>query len=101
MSSRVKANGRIQKLQLFNLGSAMSGAPIIMGMSQFAKPVQAGMTAPKIITSACMVVMLLKNCGSTHCRPGWKSSSRMTMAMAPPIKNMINENTRYIVPMSL
>ena len=28
------------------------------------------MTAPKIMTSACMVVIWLKNCGSTSCRPG-------------------------------
>ncbi len=29
------------------------------------------------------------------------SSARMTMAIAPPMKNMMQANTRYIVPMSL
>ena len=69
-SSNVKANGRIQNEKLFNRGSAISGAPIIIGISQFARPVNAGMTAPKIMTNACTVVMELKNWGSTTCRPG-------------------------------
>ena len=100
-SSSVKAKGRIQKLKLFRRGSAMSGAPTCNGTIQFASPVHAGMTAPKIIISACMVVMELKNCGSTNCRPGLNSSRRMTMAIAPPMKNMMQAKTRYIVPMSL
>ena len=100
-SSMVKANGSIQKLQLFMRGRAMSGAPIIMGMSQLAKPTVPGMTTPKIITRACRVVMELKNCGCTNCRPGSKSSALITIAMAPPTKNMISANIRYRVPMSL
>src|SRR5690606_33517738 len=100
-SSRVKANGRIQKLQLFMRGSAMSGAPIIIGSSQLAKPTVPGMTTPKIMTSACIVVMELKNCGSTHCMPGSISSRRMIMAMAPPMKNITSDNSMYSVPMSL
>ena len=99
--SSVKANGRIQKLRLFMRGSAMSGAPSCIGIIQLARPTNAGMTAPKIMTSACMVVISLKNPGSTNCSPGWKSSARMIMAMEPPMKNMIRLNTRYIVPMSL
>ncbi len=51
-SSRVNANGRIQKLKLFMRGSAMSGAPICSGIIQFASPTNAGMTAPKIMTRA-------------------------------------------------
>ena len=91
----------IQKLKLFMRGSAMSGAPICSGTIQLARPTNAGMTAPKIMTSACIVVMELKNIGSTSCRPGLNNSARITMAMAPPMKNMIRLNTRYIVPMSL
>ncbi len=94
LSSSVNANGRIQKLQLLRRGRAMSGAPIIIGIIQFAKPVQAGITAPKIMTSACMVVMELKNCGSTNCRPGENSSRRIIIAIAPPMKNIISENSR-------
>ncbi len=56
-SNSVKANGRIQKLKLFMRGKAMSGAPICSGTIQFARPTKAGMTAPKIMTSACMVVI--------------------------------------------
>ena len=86
ISSRVNANGMIQNDQLFMRGSAMSGAPIISGIIQLARPTKAGMTAPKIITKACVVVIWLKNSGLTNCRPGWNSSARMTMAMAPPMK---------------
>ena len=100
-SNKVKANGRIQKLKLFSRGSAISGAPTCIGIIQFASPVHAGITAPKIISSACMVVMELKNCGSTNCMPGLNSSRRMTMAMEPPMKNIRQAKTRYIVPMSL
>ena len=100
-SSRVKAKGMIQNDQLFMRGRAMSGAPIIIGISQLAKPTKAGITAPKIITSACMVVIWLKNCGLTICRPGSNSSARMISAMVPPMKNISSENSRYKVPMSL
>ena len=101
LSNIAKANGRIQKLQLFMRGSAMSGAPIIIGIIQLAKPTQAGITAPNTMISACMVVIWLKKSGSTSCRPGMNSSARMIMAMAPPVKNISSANTRYSVPMSL
>src|SRR5579862_5645236 len=55
--SNMKANGRIQKLRLFMRGSAMSGAPTCKGTIQFARPTNEGITAPKIMTSACMVVI--------------------------------------------
>ncbi|MOA34078.1 hypothetical protein D3C78_1554260 [compost metagenome] len=79
----------------------MSGAPIISGIIQLARPTKAGITAPNTITRPCMVVIWLKNSGWTICRPGWNSSARMTMAMLPPNRNMAKLNTRYIVPMSL
>ena len=69
-SSSVKAKGRIQKLRLFRRGSAMSGAPTCIGIIQFASPTHAGMTAPKIMMRACMVVRELKSCGSKNCSPG-------------------------------
>ena len=100
-SSRENANGRIQNDQLFMRGSAMSGAPIIIGISQLARPTKAGMTAPKIMTSACIVVISLKNSGCTNCMPGWNSSARMIIAIEPPTKNIISANIRYSVPMSL
>src|SRR5438876_7742513 len=77
-SSSVNANGRIQKLKLLRRGSAMSGAPICIGIIQFASPVHAGITAPKIMISACMVVMELKNCGS-------KRSEEHTSELQSPV----------------
>ncbi len=100
-TSIANANGRIQKLQLFMRGSAMSGAPIIIGIIQFPSPTQAGMIAPNTITRPCMVVIWLKNSGCTICRPGWNSSARMTSAKVPPTRNMQKLNQRYSVPISL
>ena len=82
-------------------GSAMSGAPICIGIIQFARPTVAGITAPNTMTSACMVVIWLKKAGFSSCRPGWNSSARIANANVPPIRNISSENTRYIVPMSL
>ncbi len=97
-----KANGSIQKLTSCSAAAAPCPArPPATGSCQLARPVHAGMTAPKIISSACMVVIELKNCGSTNCRPGLNSSVRMISAMKPPMKNISPANTRYIVPMSL
>ena len=48
-----KEGGRSQKLMLFIRGNAISGAPIISGISQFPKPpIRIGMTIKKIITKA-------------------------------------------------
>ncbi len=57
------ANGSSQNDQLLRRGSAMSGAPICSGTIQFAKPANAGMIMPKIITSAWTVVIWLKRTG--------------------------------------
>src|SRR5690606_17598747 len=57
IKSSVVANGRSQNDQLLSRGSAMSGAPIIIGISQFAKPANAGMIPPKIMISAWTVVI--------------------------------------------
>src|SRR5271157_869048 len=55
-SSRTAANGSSQKLQLFMRAKAMSGAPIISGTCQLAKPTAAGMIEPKIMISPCTVL---------------------------------------------
>src|SRR5690606_13096673 len=100
-TSNPKAAGSSQKLKLFMRGRAMSGAPIISGIIQLARPTKAGMMAPKTITRPCMVVIWLKNSGSTICRPGWKSSARITIAKKPPSRNMAKLNHMYMLPMSL
>ena len=59
-NSRINEGGTSQKLIFFMRGKAMSGAPIISGMSQFPNPpIIIGITIKKIITSACAVTTTL------------------------------------------
>lgn len=51
--SKNKDQGKNQKLKLFNLGKAISGAPIITGTIQLPKPpIKIGITKKNIIISA-------------------------------------------------
>jgi hypothetical protein len=79
----------------------MSAAPICSGTIQLAKPTKAGMIAPNTMIMPCIVVNWLNRPGLKNCNPGWNNSTRMNMARMPPIMNMVNENNRYSVPMSL
>ncbi len=81
--------------------NAMSAAPICIGIIQFAKPTNAGMIAPNTMIRPCIVVNWLNSSGLKYCRPGWNSSSRISNASVPPIRNIVNANIRYSVPMSL
>ena len=56
-SNNVAAKGKSQNDQLLSRGSAMSGAPIMSGIIQFANPAKAGMIIPNTITNACTVVI--------------------------------------------
>lgn len=59
-SKRRKEGGSSQKLMLFIRGNAMSGAPIIRGISQFPNPpIIIGITIKKIITKAWAVTITL------------------------------------------
>lgn len=59
-SNNKKEGGRSQKLILFIRGKAMSGAPIIRGISQLPKPpIIIGITIKKIITKAWAVTITL------------------------------------------
>ena len=98
---KLAAKGRIQKLQLFMRGSAISGAPIIKGTIQFASPTKAGMITRNTMIKPCMVVIWLKKAGCKNCRPGWNNSRRINIAMPPPINSMMKAKMRYIVPISL
>jgi len=52
--------GSSQNLMLFIRGKAMSGAPIIIGISQFPNPpIIIGMTMKKIMMKACAVTITL------------------------------------------
>lgn len=60
IKSKDKEGGKSQNLMLFIRGKAMSGAPIIIGTSQFPKPpIIIGITMKKIITNAWAVTMVL------------------------------------------
>jgi hypothetical protein len=60
LSNRVREGGRSQNLRLFIRGKAISGAPIIRGISQFPKPpIIIGITIKKIIIKACAVTITL------------------------------------------
>jgi hypothetical protein len=60
VSNRFKENGKSQKLKLFSLGNAISGAPIIIGTNQFPKPpINTGITIKKILIKACAVTETL------------------------------------------
>ncbi len=52
----IPAGGSSQKLQLFIRANAISGAPIMSGICQFANPTNAGMIAPNTMIRPCMVV---------------------------------------------
>ena len=48
---------------LFIRGRAISGAPIIIGISQLAKPTATGMMKPNNMIRPCMVVRVLNKLG--------------------------------------
>ena len=57
---RISESGSNQKLTLFILGKAMSGAPIIRGANQLPNPpIKAGITTKKIIMEAWLVIITL------------------------------------------
>jgi len=60
VNNKVNDGGSSQNLMLFIRGNAISGAPIIRGISQFPKPpIIIGITIKKIITKACAVTKTL------------------------------------------
>jgi len=62
VNNKINAGGNNQKLKLFSLGKAMSGAPNITGTIQLPKPpISIGITIKKIITNAWAVTTTLYN----------------------------------------
>jgi len=60
VNNKIKAGGNNQKLILFNLGKAISGAPIKRGTNQLPKPPKIiGITIKKIMIKACPVINTL------------------------------------------
>jgi hypothetical protein len=60
VNNSINDGGNNQKLMLFNLGNAISGAPINRGIIQLPyPPINAGITIKKIIINACAVTITL------------------------------------------
>lgn len=82
----INEGGTNQKLILFIRGKAISGAPIIRGISQFPKPpIIIGITMKNIMTRACAVTTVLYIWSSFRRDPGCASSARIITLMAVPI----------------
>ena len=59
-NNNIIAGGNNQNDILFNLGNAISGAPIINGTNQLPNPpINTGITIKNIITNACAVTITL------------------------------------------
>src|SRR5918998_2298190 len=95
------AIGSSQNDSALSRGNAMSGAPIISGMTKFARPANTGMMNRKIISDAWTLKRPLYVFGSTNCEPGAASSARTSIASRPPISMKKNDVTTYWIPMTL
>ena len=101
-TSRRNDGGISQNLIFFIRGNAMSGAPIIRGISQLPNPpIIIGITMKNIITRAWAVTMTLYIWSSWRREPGWASSVRIITLMAVPTIPAHAPNIKYRVPMSL
>lgn len=104
VTSNVNAGGSNQKLMLFNLGNAISGAPIINGTIQFPNPpIITGITIKNIIINACAVTITLYNCPSParNVCPGNDNSILIITLNAVPTIPLNAPNIIYNVPISL
>jgi len=103
-TSNVNEGGNNQKLMLFNLGNAMSGAPIKSGTIQFPNPpINIGITMKNIIINACAVTKTLYICPSPakNACPGSDNSIRIITLNAVPTIPANAPNIIYNVPISL
>jgi len=85
---RINEGGSNQKEILFNLGNAISTAPINKGTKKFPNPPTiAGITIKKIIKNACAVMIVLYNCASfaNICVPGAPNSILINKDKQVPI----------------
>src|SRR5690554_480194 len=93
-----------QKLILFNLGNAISGAPINKGTNQLPNPPSIkGITVKKIITKACAVITTLYTWvfSKKSTWPGVINSKRINNDKTLPQRPQNAPKNRYKVPMSL
>jgi hypothetical protein len=103
-NNKINEGGNNQKLKLFNLGNAISGAPINKGTSQLPKPpIIVGITIKKIITKAWAVTTTLYNwwLPLKIWFPGQPNSNLINTEKIVPINPAIKPKIRYKVPISL
>ena len=103
VSNNKSAGGNNQKLRLFNLGNAISTAPIIVGTNQLPKPpIRAGITIKKIRILSCAVSKTLYNCvlwfNNKNWLPGSANSILINTNKYVPITPLKPPKKRYIVP---
>ncbi len=79
----------------------MSGAPIISGITKFARPAKAGITNRKIISEAWTEMKPLNSWLSRYCIPGLASSARKIIASSPPARKKKIVVTTYWIPITL
>ena len=87
---------------LFNLGNAISGPPIIIGIKKLPNPpIKAGITMKNIITIACAVIILLYNwLFDIYCIPGAANSILINIDKEVPIKPENPAKIKYNIPIS-
>jgi hypothetical protein len=94
---------KIYQLTRFKIGKARSRAPIMIGIRKL--PITAGIDGTrkkKIITTPCMVNRRLYASGENSTSPlGVISSSRITVAAAPPTKKNAVIAAMYSSPIRL
>jgi len=101
-NNNVNDGGSNQKLILFIRGNAISGAPIINGISQFPNPpIIIGITMKKIIMKAWAVTITLYVWSSPIRDPGWPNSRRISILKADPINEAQLPSIKYRLPISL
>jgi len=104
VNKQANDGGNNQKLKLFNLAKAISGAPINIGTNQLPKPpIKIGITIKNIITNAWEVTNTLYNwwLPNNIWFAGAANSSRICTDNAVPTIPEKVPKIKYKVPMSL
>ncbi len=104
LNNKIKDGGNNQKLILFILGKAISGAPIIKGTNQLPNPpIKVGITIKNIITNAWPVTITLYSwlLPARIWLPGWASSILINTDKVVPATPERAPKSKYNVPISL
>ena len=94
-------NKNSQNEKALSRGNATSGAPICSGSTKLAKPNTIGVAYSSSMIVPCMVNSWLYCSLDRNCSPGAASSTRISSAISPPMKNMMKQVTTYMIPINL